>query len=107
MLESVEIEYFIIDSVPDHQLNLKDQADEEKLQETWQPHRLQASPDIPAAPTTAISGTDVIISWIAPFDGGSVITVYGVKIQRGSGSFMTYSGCSVSTTTCIVPISDL
>jgi hypothetical protein len=33
-------------------------------------------PTAPAAPTTAISGTNVVINWVAPADGGSAITGY-------------------------------
>lgn len=33
-------------------------------------------PEQPIVPTTANSGQDVIITWTAPFDNGSVITNY-------------------------------
>jgi hypothetical protein len=37
-------------------------------------------PNTPVAPETAISGTNIVISWAAPADGGSVITGYEVTI---------------------------
>ena len=42
-------------------------------------------PDIPAAPITAISGTDVTITWAAPADGGSPIIGYTVFIRESDG----------------------
>jgi hypothetical protein len=34
------------------------------------------APDIPSAPTTTNSGTNIVISWTAPSENGSVITSY-------------------------------
>jgi hypothetical protein len=38
-------------------------------------------PDPPMAPTTSVNGEDVIISWIAPYNGGTQITGYSIQIQ--------------------------
>jgi hypothetical protein len=39
------------------------------------------NPDTPAAPTTTVSGDNVLISWTLPFNGGSTITGYIIKIR--------------------------
>ena len=57
------------------------------------------------APTTAVSGYDVLISWAAPTDGGLPITGYEVVIKNQAGVYVleeTY--CSVSVTSCSVPL---
>jgi len=38
-------------------------------------------PSTPAAPTTSFDGTNVIVTWTAPNNGGSAITAYTIKIQ--------------------------
>jgi hypothetical protein len=38
-------------------------------------------PDTPAAPTTAVSGANVVISWTQPFTGGSAITSYVILVR--------------------------
>jgi hypothetical protein len=68
--------------------------------------RLQTAPSRPAAPTTLISGNNVIINWGAPFDGNSAITNYSVSIQRLNG-YTYYTGCTGTATSCTVPISTL
>jgi hypothetical protein len=40
-----------------------------------------AVPSTPAAPTTAISGSNVVISWSQPLENGSAITSYTVTIR--------------------------
>ena len=37
-----------------------------------------AVPSTPAAPTTTVSGSNVLITWAVPADGGSAITEYSV-----------------------------
>jgi len=39
------------------------------------------NPEKPTAPTTTVSGPNVIIDWIAPYDNGSPITGYKVLIR--------------------------
>jgi hypothetical protein len=48
--------------------------------------RLVGVPSIPAAPTTTISGSNVIINWVAPANNGSTITRYIVRIRHSNGS---------------------
>ncbi len=43
------------------------------------------APSTPAAPTTSISGTNVIITWVAPANRGSVITAYNLEILKSDG----------------------
>ena len=71
---------------------------------------IATNPIVPSAPTTTVnSNTSVTINWVAPADGGSVITAYTVAIQQSNGSTFTTesANCNVSTTTCTVPISIL
>jgi hypothetical protein len=64
-------------------------------------------PTAPAAPTTTISGTNIFINWVAPDDGGSVITSYGVKILNRVSGYTIYTGCTSTVVNCTVPISVL
>lgn len=41
-----------------------------------------------SAPTTAVSGNDVAISWTAPDNGGLAINSYKVFIRASNGSFI-------------------
>ena len=60
-------------------------------------------PDIPAAPITAISGTDVTITWAAPADGGSPIIGYTVFIRESDGfTFSALASCTGTAVTCII-----
>ena len=54
-----------------------------------------------------ISGSDVIINWVAPADGGSAITDYAVEILQSDGTYTAYTGCSGTAVSCTVPISVL
>ncbi len=68
----------------------------------------QLAPSVPAAPTTAISGNNVIINWVAPSDGGSAITAYSVEIRCSDDvTFTAYAGCTGTAVSCTVPISVL
>jgi hypothetical protein len=62
------------------------------------------APSAPAAPITSNSGINVFINWVAPADGGSVITGYTVAIRQSDGTFTTYTGCTGLTVSCTVPI---
>lgn len=42
-------------------------------------------PDPPSAPTTIISGDNVVIQWVAPYNGGTPLTAYIVEIQKSDG----------------------
>jgi len=43
-------------------------------------------PSKPAAPTTSISGTNVVVNWAAPSsNGGSAITGYKVDYKKSDG----------------------
>lgn len=72
-------------------------------------------PDTPAAPTTAISGSNVVISWNQPFTGGSPITSYTIMIRLNDQiSFTTeLVNCNgarsdiVASRSCSIPISTL
>jgi hypothetical protein len=55
-----------------------------------------------------VSGSNVIINWVAPYDGGSTITGYTVEIQQSDlTTFTTYTGCTDTAVSCTVPISVL
>ena len=65
---------------------------------------MPAIPSTPNSPTTAIVGTDVVISWVAPADNGSTIAGYTIYIA-GSGTFRNYG--SSLTTSVTVPVATL
>jgi hypothetical protein len=46
-------------------------------------------PGVTAAPTTVSVGSNVVISWSAPDDGGTAILAYGIEIQLSDG--LSYS----------------
>jgi hypothetical protein len=74
---------------------------------------LLSEPSIPAAPTTAVSGTDVTVTWNAPTNGGSTITGYTVAILQKDGTTYTPATCTVNSIscttscTCSIPIETL
>lgn len=62
--------------------------------------RAAAKPNTPALPTTAtVSNTNLVVTWTAPFDGGSPVTAYVIKIRYRDGvTFNTQlSSCNGST----------
>ena len=78
--------------------------------------RAAARPSLPIAPTTTvISNTNVVVTWVAPNNGGSPITAYTVTIRQSDGvtfaaelgSCNGYSPAIVSATTCTIPIATL
>lgn len=74
-----------------------------------------SAPDVPSSPTTANSGTNVVITWSAPFYNGGTITSYTVTIMDSRGSTWTEDlvNCDgsdssiVSATQCTIPQSVL
>jgi hypothetical protein len=65
-------------------------------------------PSTPAAPTTTVSGSNVLITWTAPADGGSAITGYIVEILQSDGTTYTaYTSCIGTATSCEIAISVL
>lgn len=44
-------------------------------------------PGVTAAPTTVSVGSNVVISWSAPDDGGTSILAYGIVIQLSDGLY--------------------
>ena len=78
--------------------------------------RAAARPSTPTAPTTSVvSNTGVVVTWVAPFNGGSPITAYSITIRQSDG--LTYSAelasCNgssagiISATSCTIPISTI
>lgn len=72
------------------------------------------TPDPPIAPVTSVSGTNILITWTAPFDNGSPITSYEILIQNSDD--ITYAmtpSCDGTDPTirsarqCMVPVSVL
>jgi hypothetical protein len=59
-------------------------------------------PAIPSAPTTTVSGTNVIVRWTAPDNGGSVITAYSILIRQNDGGFSpVLTTCNGATATIV------
>ncbi len=64
---------------------------------------LPTVPSVPSALTSAITGTNVIINWVAPSDGGSGITGYTVAIRQSDGvTFAAYTGCTGTAVSCTI-----
>jgi titin len=58
-----------------------------------------------SAPTTAISGLNVAITWTAPTAGGLPITAYKVYIKASDATFvLEAANCGVAVTTCEIPL---
>lgn len=47
------------------------------------------TPNTPAQPTTTVNGTNIIVSWALPFNGGTAITGYKIKFLQSDA--ITYS----------------
>jgi len=59
-------------------------------------------PAIPAAPTTSFDGSNVIVTWTAPDNGGSAITAYTIRIKQNDGVYTTVnSTCNGSGATIV------
>jgi len=72
-------------------------------------------PDQPAAPTTVLQNTSVLISWSAPFNEGSPITSFKIQIRQNDNSSysLDLTDCDgsqlalLTATQCSVPVSVL
>lgn len=62
-------------------------------------------PQIPTAPTTSIQGTNVLISWTAPDNGGSTILSYRVQVKDALGNYQNLV-LAQATTSITLPISN-
>lgn len=72
------------------------------------------SPDAPSAPTTSFDGSFVKIAWSLPYNGGSAVNGYTVKIRQvDEVTYTEVASCDGSTLTvitnraCQVPIATL
>ena len=45
--------------------------------------------NVPATPTTTVSGSNVVVSWVAPYNGATPITSYTITIRQSDT--LTYS----------------
>jgi hypothetical protein len=61
-------------------------------------------PSTPGTPTTANSGSNIIVSWTAPTTG-SPITSYTVQIYCTNGEWSTTSSCDGSSSTVLANLS--
>ncbi|HEY8109540.1 MAG TPA: fibronectin type III domain-containing protein, partial [Candidatus Nitrosotenuis sp.] len=57
------------------------------------------APGTPSLSATAVSATQVNLSWSAPSDGGSAITGYKIEVKKGTGSFETLVANTASAST--------
>lgn len=70
------------------------------------------NPDQPTPPVTSFDGENVVITWQAPFNGGSAITAYTVKVRQVDEVTLTEPGtyCDgttqtvINTRTCTIPV---
>lgn len=73
------------------------------------------NPDEPSAPSTSVSGDNVIITWTAPNDNGLQIQAYTVLIQKKDPAFyaVDYANCDgtqasiIAAMQCTIPITTL
>ena len=66
------------------------------------------TPSQMSAPSTAVDGLGVKLTWDAPATGGRPITGYRVYIRAQDGTFkLEETHCSVSATECSVPLLEL
>jgi len=71
-------------------------------------------PDTPVPPTVTVSATNAIVSWVLPYNGGSVITTATVKLKQTDGFYSTeLSSCDASSSpvflarSCTIPLATL
>jgi len=76
--------------------------------------RASAIPSKPDAPTTAVSGDNVVITWVKPDNGGSTIASAKILIKEADGDFseetITCNGADsviLAANSCTVPITTL
>jgi hypothetical protein len=65
---------------------------------TSQPSAATA-PSSPSLTATAVSATQINLSWTAPSNGGSAITGYKIEVKKGTGSFETLVANTNGTST--------
>ena len=73
------------------------------------------NPNTPDAPTTAVNGENIQITWTLPYNGGSAVDGYLIKLKGSDNSFyenvVHCDGINtltiINTRTCEVPITDL
>lgn len=58
-------------------------------------------PAQPVAPTTTVSGANVVIVWSAPDNGGSALTAYQIKVRQSDLATYTLVTCTESTATML------
>lgn len=46
-------------------------------------------PSAPTAPTTSVSGSNIIVNWVAPYTGASRITSYLITIRAANGTYLS------------------
>lgn len=59
-------------------------------------------PDQPATPATAMSGSNVVITWTAPAANGNAISTYTVEIQRADAAYQDSSSSCAGTAATVV-----
>jgi hypothetical protein len=72
-------------------------------------------PDAPAAPSTAVQDSSVLVDWSAPNEQGSPIIGYQIWIRKSDGTTFAIDSTScdgadaavVSSTSCLIPIATL
>lgn len=71
-------------------------------------------PATPVAPTTSVSGSNVIVTWTAPYNNGSPLTAYNIYLRMSTLVFAletTHCDGTTSTiiaaTSCTIPFSAL
>jgi hypothetical protein len=71
--------------------------------------------DVPAAPTTTISGAFIIVTWTAPYNGATAITAYSITIKTSDGvSYLADEiNCNgatpsiIASRSCTIPVGTL
>ena len=63
-------------------------------------------PQIPTAPSTQIQGSNVLITWISPDNGGSTIQSFRIQVANALGLFVNLE-LTATGTSFVVPISSL
>lgn len=43
-------------------------------------------PITPSAPTTYIDGENVVVKWVAPYNGGSSVLAYSIQVKTSDGT---------------------
>jgi hypothetical protein len=70
-------------------------------------------PGTPSPPTTTALGTDIIVQWDLPYDGGSPVTGYVIRLRHADGSTFSENTiyCDgvntltiINTRQCTIPI---